>query len=266
MRLPLNVREVKARADFVALASRYTRLRRSGRQLVGLCPFHPERHPSFYVEPQRKIWKCFGCGAGGDLFTFLMAAEGCDFRRVLEIAAGASGTTDSKDQILAARRLRRESFAEIAARIVGSLPSPGFVPFCCSVPMEFRPYRGNRFGGVYRCGRCAAFLGPKELRAKLLVERGASCQWCCAAARPLQMHHVLKRGNQYDPASIVLLCSACHGSVPKVLAIYRLFERRSREWPERSEGHPLHSPEGPKPSAAEVATGPRVALLLESKS
>ena len=83
----LNARVVKSRCDFVALASRYTRLRHLGSQYIGLCPFHPERHPSFYLQPQRKIWKCFGCGAGGDVFDFIQRAEGCDFRRSVEIAA-----------------------------------------------------------------------------------------------------------------------------------------------------------------------------------
>ncbi len=77
------VEQVLAAADFVGIASRYTRLRRSGRQWLGLCPFHSERHPSFYVEPERRIWKCFGCGAGGDLFRFVMLAEGLTFGRAL---------------------------------------------------------------------------------------------------------------------------------------------------------------------------------------
>jgi len=83
----LDARDLKAHADFVAIVSRYTRLRRAGRQYVGLCPFHSEQHPSFYVEPVRKIWKCFGCEAGGDLFAFVMRAEACEFRRALEIVA-----------------------------------------------------------------------------------------------------------------------------------------------------------------------------------
>jgi hypothetical protein len=81
--------EVKARADFVAIASRYTRLRRAGRQWVGLCPFHAERHPSFYVEPIRRVFYCFGCGAGGDVFDFVMRVEKCNFRRALEVVGGA---------------------------------------------------------------------------------------------------------------------------------------------------------------------------------
>jgi len=84
----LDAQQVKARADFLAIASRYAQLRRSGRQYVGLCPFHSERHPSFYVHPGKKIFYCFGCGAGGDVFDFVRRAEGCDFRRALEIASG----------------------------------------------------------------------------------------------------------------------------------------------------------------------------------
>lgn len=88
---PLDARAVKAGADFLAIAGRYTRLRRAGRQYVGLCPFHSERHPSFYVEPERKLFYCFGCGAGGDVFDFVMRAEGCGFLRALEIASSLPG-------------------------------------------------------------------------------------------------------------------------------------------------------------------------------
>ena len=84
---PLSAREVKARADLAAIAGRYTRLRRSGRQLLGLCPLHNERYPSFYVHPKRQVWFCFGCQRGGDVFDFVMLANGCDFRRGLELIA-----------------------------------------------------------------------------------------------------------------------------------------------------------------------------------
>jgi len=88
---PLSARELKARADLAAFAGQFTRLHRSGRQLVGLCPLHKERHPSFYVHPEKQCFKCFGCGAGGDVFEFVMCATGCDFRRALEIVAEYSG-------------------------------------------------------------------------------------------------------------------------------------------------------------------------------
>jgi hypothetical protein len=88
--LPLDARELKERIDLAKFACGYTRLRRSGKQLVGLCPLHSERHPSFYVHPERRIWFCFGCNRGGDLFDFVMSVECCDFRRALEIVADFS--------------------------------------------------------------------------------------------------------------------------------------------------------------------------------
>jgi len=87
---PLEARAVKGCADFIDIASRYTWLRRAGRQYVGLCPFHSECHASFYVHPEKKVFWCFGCGAGGDLFNFIMRAEDCDFPGALQIVADFS--------------------------------------------------------------------------------------------------------------------------------------------------------------------------------
>jgi hypothetical protein len=82
---------LKTRIDFVSIVRRYTRLKRSGKQYFGLCPFHQERHPSFYVHPQKKVFFCFGCRVGGDVFDFILRIEGCDFPRALEIAERLSG-------------------------------------------------------------------------------------------------------------------------------------------------------------------------------
>src|SRR5258708_22824252 len=84
---PYSARDLKAHADLVGYASRFTRLRRYGRQFRGLCPLHSERHPSFYVHPEKQVFHCFGCGTGGDVFAFVMRVNGCDFRRALEIVA-----------------------------------------------------------------------------------------------------------------------------------------------------------------------------------
>jgi DNA primase len=83
----LSARELKARVDLAAIAGQFTGLRRSGHQLVGLCPLHKEHNPSFFVHPEKQCFKCFGCGAGGDLFEFVMRATGCNFPRALEIVA-----------------------------------------------------------------------------------------------------------------------------------------------------------------------------------
>ena len=87
MLTPFDAHELKARVNLVALAGQFTKLRRSGRQFIGLCPLHSERKPSFYVHPEKQVFKCFGCGAGGDVFTFVMQAFGGDFYRSLQIVA-----------------------------------------------------------------------------------------------------------------------------------------------------------------------------------
>lgn len=104
--MTLDPRELKRRADFVAIASRYTKLRRAGSQWRGLCPIHTERTPSFYVEPEQKIWKCFGCDRGGDLFDFVIQVEGCDFPRALRIIAGivSGGERRSRERLAANER------------------------------------------------------------------------------------------------------------------------------------------------------------------
>jgi len=269
---PLDAREVKSRADFVALASRYTSLRRSGRQYAGLCPFHRESNPSFYVHPEKKIFRCFGCGMGGDLFRFVMLIEGCDFLQALKIVAALDADGSFGEAPAAVRRIlvrhavKRETFAEAAVRIVSSLPPSGFLPSCsrCSTPMVFRSYRGNRFGGAYACGSCSLFFGPRELRQKLLAERGARCQWCRRDGCPVQMHHLWKAGNPFDPGSIVLLCSDCCGNALKLLAVHQVFTRRSRQGPERSEGPSLLIARLCEPRPLAVGELPSLACLAEA--
>ena len=66
-----SVETVKAAADFVAVVEERTALRKSGARLTGRCPFHEERTPSFSVNPVDKLYYCFGCGAGGDVISFV---------------------------------------------------------------------------------------------------------------------------------------------------------------------------------------------------
>lgn len=120
--IPLDAREVKQHADFLTIVFRYTQLRRAGRQYVGLCPFHWERHPSFYVEPERKIWKCFGCGAGGDVFAFVMRAESCDFARAVEIVSKV--VSDRGPAVFAGPRERGPAVFAGPPQIVRKRPEP----------------------------------------------------------------------------------------------------------------------------------------------
>ncbi|HEX7063952.1 MAG TPA: DNA primase [Bacillales bacterium] len=74
-----KIEEIRNSADIVDLVSEYVQLRKQGRNFVGLCPFHEEKTPSFSVSPDKQIYKCFGCGSGGNAFTFLQEIEGYDF-------------------------------------------------------------------------------------------------------------------------------------------------------------------------------------------
>src|SRR5215831_7990841 len=78
---------VKEATDLVALIEEYLPLKPRGRQYVALCPFHPEKTPSFYVTPDSQFYHCFGCGKSGDVFTFLMEREGLSFREAMEALA-----------------------------------------------------------------------------------------------------------------------------------------------------------------------------------
>ena len=84
---PFRADELKARANLLDIVSQFASLRRAGNQYVGLCPFHLETHPSFYIHPDKRVFYCFGCGAGGDVFAFVMRIFGCDFRHALESVA-----------------------------------------------------------------------------------------------------------------------------------------------------------------------------------
>ncbi|MGZ4384181.1 MAG: CHC2 zinc finger domain-containing protein, partial [Gaiellaceae bacterium] len=86
-----SLAEVKAAADIVELVSARTALRKAGARYSGRCPFHSERTPSFSVNPADKLYYCFGCGARGDVITFVRETEQLDFNEAVEWLAERSG-------------------------------------------------------------------------------------------------------------------------------------------------------------------------------
>ena len=85
------IETVRERSDLVSVVSHYLTLKKAGRNYTGLCPFHTEKTPSFSVNPAKQFFYCFGCGAGGDVFRFMMKIEGLLFPEAVEKIAEDSG-------------------------------------------------------------------------------------------------------------------------------------------------------------------------------
>lgn len=85
--------EVRSRADIVSIVGRYVNLKQAGQTFKGLCPFHKEKTPSFNVNPVHGFYHCFGCGKGGDVFSFIQEIENVEFREALKILAQETGVT-----------------------------------------------------------------------------------------------------------------------------------------------------------------------------
>lgn len=83
--------EVKQKTDIIDIISQHVTLTKAGRTFRALCPFHSEKHPSFYVYPEQQSWHCFGCNTGGDAFSFIMKKQNIDFGEALKQLAQKTG-------------------------------------------------------------------------------------------------------------------------------------------------------------------------------
>ena len=113
------LQQVQEGNDLVEIISGYVALKKSGQNYVGLCPFHGEKSPSFTVSPSKQLFHCFGCGAGGNLFTFLMKMEGLTFPeavRSLSQRIGMVITESSASNPEARQKARLRSLLQLAAQ------------------------------------------------------------------------------------------------------------------------------------------------------
>src|SRR5207248_2355802 len=109
-----KLQELRDRVDLVAVVQRRVPLKKSGRDWKGLCPFHGEKASSFYVVPDRKRFRCFGCGVSGDAIKFVMQMEGRSFRDAVEQLAGEAGVDlTPPDPEEARRSARRAALGEV---------------------------------------------------------------------------------------------------------------------------------------------------------
>ncbi len=139
-----KIEEIRSRADIVSLISGYVTLKKAGRNFTGLCPFHKEKKPSFTVNPDKQIFYCFGCGEGGNVFSFLMKIDNMSFPEAVRHLAGKMGIviearhmsgSEKKEisireelkriNLLAAQYFSRNLFSETGSEIRGYLDNRG---------------------------------------------------------------------------------------------------------------------------------------------
>lgn len=113
------LQELKLRSDITEIASSYVNLKRHGRNMVGLCPFHGEKTPSFNIYTENGSFYCFGCGAGGDVITFIMKIENLDYVEAVKFLAQRAGMEmpeNTYDDSLSKLRMRIYEANREAAR------------------------------------------------------------------------------------------------------------------------------------------------------
>ena len=99
-----QIEEVRSRSDIVDVIGGYVHLQKKGSTYFGLCPFHNEKTPSFSVSPGKQMYYCFGCGAGGNVFTFLMQYENFSFTEAMETLADRAGVSLPKQELTSAQK------------------------------------------------------------------------------------------------------------------------------------------------------------------
>jgi DNA primase len=111
-----QIREIRERADIVEIVQKDVALKPSGRNFKGLCPFHAEKTPSFYVDPERGLWRCYGaCGTGGDVFSFVQKIENLTFPEAVEKIARRYGLPFQRGRDSPERASERERLLGVNA-------------------------------------------------------------------------------------------------------------------------------------------------------
>ena len=112
-----NIAQIKERLNVVDIISGYIKVQKAGMNFKARCPFHNEKTPSFYISPERQIWHCFGCQAGGDVFGFVKQIEGIEFPEALRILAQRAGVKlESYDPVLQDAKIVLYEICETATR------------------------------------------------------------------------------------------------------------------------------------------------------
>lgn len=178
--------QVREKIDIVALISEYIPLKKSGRNFTTVCPFHTEKSPSFVVSPERQIWHCFGCGKGGDVFSFLMEYENLEFIEALRILAkkagvelrlsGSSFTSSKKEEIYSLNKIATEYYNFVLTRHKAGGKALNYLiknrglneKLIKTFNIGFAPIGGDDLSNY--------LLSKKKFKSKDLVDAGLSLQ------------------------------------------------------------------------------------------
>jgi DNA primase len=113
-----DIDRVRERTDLVELAAEVTKVKRSGRSVMAICPFHQEKTPSLSIDPARGLYHCFGCGKSGDVFGWVEETQALGFSDAVELLARRAGVTLTQDPEAAKRRDRRDRLVDAVERSV----------------------------------------------------------------------------------------------------------------------------------------------------
>ena len=203
-----SVDEVKAVADIVAVVSARTPLRKTGGRYLGRCPFHEERTPSFSVNATEKLYYCFGCGAKGDLITFVRETEQLDFAGAIEWLADRFNVQIEHEETSPqqdARRRRRERLLEVLDAAATFYERYLWDSQAGSLARDYLAGRGLG-EDVCREYRLGLALGGTTLKRKAL-ERGFTADELAAAGL------VNRRGNDYFSGRLLFPLADARGRV-----------------------------------------------------
>ncbi|CAN5338889.1 DNA primase [soil metagenome] len=204
----ISVEDVKAAADMVAVVSARTQLRKAGSRFVGRCPFHEERTPSFSVNATDKWYYCFGCGAKGDLITFVRETEQLDFAGAIESLADRFNVQIEYEEASPeqdARRRRRERLFELLDSAASFYERYLWESQAGSLARDYLAGRGlgEEVCREYRLGLA---LGGTTLTRKAL-ERGFTRDELVAAGL------INRRGNDYFSTRLLFPLGDARGRV-----------------------------------------------------
>lgn len=200
--MPVDTDALKASVDIAAVVGQYVPLRKQGSEYIGLCPFHADKNPSFYVVPAKRMCHCFSCDAHHDVISFLQEIEGLDFKAACE-RLGAK--TDWKPNLTAPKRSTAPKPDRITSKPPPDAGAPDMELRGLGQPSRIWPYRdsdGSVLGYVARYD----VEGKKEIRCWTWGSRGAARpSWGCghwSKPRPL---YGLQKLAQYPERPVMVV-------------------------------------------------------------